>query len=753
MAVNLEKIDDVLINPTTVNLHKNTQVESNIKVKDRTDLASSTDMGQNFIYANSQSLENDPRVGKYKSYVNIRERSAVGNMNSGVQRYVKPLSLKSLAISLGSTSSTSAKDAYKISSSDPFTVTVTPTPNTTNLKCNISLSSSAQYSKYFVITKINDFKFTVTPDYDELIKNKNLPYSIHFIAQDNDNPKIGYTSTGVKVDGYLTIDKSSSSSGGTGSVQYVHIMYSAKSDHSDMAPALTGATWMGTLVDFNITASIDPNDYTWNYIKGDSGSEGQAGKDGVDGKDGEDGLSDPMIQVEVSSNVFPIGPDGWATENKDLNYNVKSYNTNSTVDTIISADGSGNPYANVSWWIDAFTMGKLGLDLWTSLDDEDYDYQDITDSYDPKAITYDDGTLTGKCVDIELGQLRELAPVKEGNLCYSRLGLYIPSLPSGVHLTKIAFLYGYKENNGYGKLWIDVDNYTPGNYMYLSTVGAWLDSDPRRLDSWIHTDMYIRLYFDSYPESTDPDYVPVNIQVTEYMFINLDEVLPSGHTLKEYLLNAIIPVEYMREILDILPWWKGEYEAGVSIPWGIARRMFTNCLELNLESNGNKYIRIDPNYVTSFIYDDTTYTFGLNNELDPPNSDYSNGKLKILTNGKIYLYYEVPNNFNQPWNFSDSDALACNTSDLPYTKYGLNLSGCTGIQGDTQDISRVEEYINLSGCTSIQGNVLDLPQVRTTMNINGCSQINGDASGLWWMENDPILTNSGVTGTYPYQRS
>lgn len=756
MAVDLEKINNVLVDPTTVNLHKNPQVESGIKVRNRTDLASSQDMSQNFIYANGESLEENPRFGKYNTYTNIKERTQVGSKDSGVQKYVKPLALKSLSISLGSTPSVSASDAYKISSSDPFTVTLVPTPNVTNLVCNIRLSVDSQYLKYFTIDKIDNFNFTVTPKYDLLKSDKGslMPFSIRFIARDYDNPKIAYESNEVGVYGYLTVESSSNLSGSsTSGTQYVHIMYSATTDHRDMKPALSGASWMGILTDFNAIASDDPNDYTWNYIKGDPGSEGQAGSDGADGASEPSIPVEPSINVSVSSNVFPVGQDGWSIGNKDITYSVQSYNTNSRIFTKVAIDGSGVPYAYVSNWLDGFTMGKFGLDIWTLF--ENPNHQEFEEVYTSTPVS-NDSIRSGQCITIPVGRFRQNASIKELQSFYARLGFYIDptSSPNAIPY-RVALIYGHNSTQGFAPLQgrVDIPDYQLGEFRQISTYANWTDSMPGT-DSWMNQDMYIRFYF-----NTDTQ-IQAKIKISEYMVINMSEILPSGHSLSQYLANAYRTLASdIVSVMDLLPWFSGEYEAGVSIPWGIARRMFTNYIDVKVK--GDLYI--DKNYIYGLEIDGINYLMGSGNETIQGEDQIPgyNPSTQILTINRtnptsIRIYYFIPvDSFEESWKFSEG--LYCNTSDLPYVKYGIDLSGCIHVSGDTEDLPRVEKEINLSGCTGISGSVFNMPKVIKYMNIENCRSIGYDKDGnqesaedLWWMKDSPNLNGSAVIGTYPY---
>ena len=178
--MNLDKIDDVLSDFNTLNLHKLTKNNHTIIISDRTDLASTfDDSGQNFLYANSgEPLEIEPRIGTYDLF----DRSLLKSTNY---------------VSVNPTSVTRYKELPKIAqvsfsgdeiinSTGNYVIKYKPHPYTEGTITNLQVSSN---SSYVVITKKSDFEFEYKLNYTG---TENLKFKL--VCKDVSDPRIAYES-------------------------------------------------------------------------------------------------------------------------------------------------------------------------------------------------------------------------------------------------------------------------------------------------------------------------------------------------------------------------------------------------------------------------------------------------------------------------------------------------------------------------------------------------------------------------------
>ncbi|MDN6080041.1 MAG: hypothetical protein L0I70_12110, partial [Lactococcus lactis] len=99
--------------------------------------------------------------------------------------------------------------------------------------------------------------------------------------------------------------------GADGKTQYTHIAYANSADGvTDFSTSDSNRTYIGMYVDFNISDSITPSDYSWTLVKGADGTQGTPGKPGTDGKT-------PYFHTAWSYSAD--GTDGFTTVYPNLN--------------------------------------------------------------------------------------------------------------------------------------------------------------------------------------------------------------------------------------------------------------------------------------------------------------------------------------------------------------------------------------------------------------------------------------------------
>lgn len=112
--------------------------------------------------------------------------------------------------------------------------------------------------------------------------------------------------------------------GADGKTQYTHIAYANSADGvTDFSTSDSNRTYIGIYVDFNISDSTTPSDYSWTLVKGADGTQGTPGKPGADGKT-------PYFHTAWSYSAD--GTNGFTTVYPNLNLwrNTKSQSYTST---------------------------------------------------------------------------------------------------------------------------------------------------------------------------------------------------------------------------------------------------------------------------------------------------------------------------------------------------------------------------------------------------------------------------------------
>lgn len=155
--MNLDKIDDVLSDYNTLNLHKLSKSEYDLIISDRTDLASTnSDSGQNYLYANSgEPLEIEPKMGKYNLYNN----SVLNSTNYSIKNKSTVMRYKNLSKIKKITWDTINNDETILKGSGKYSFKYDIYPNIDGMTTNLQVTVGGDAKDYVTVTKKSDLEF------------------------------------------------------------------------------------------------------------------------------------------------------------------------------------------------------------------------------------------------------------------------------------------------------------------------------------------------------------------------------------------------------------------------------------------------------------------------------------------------------------------------------------------------------------------------------------------------------------------
>lgn len=185
--MNIDKIDDVLSDYNTLNLHKVSKLEFELIMKSRTDLATmNSDSGQNFLYANSgEPLELEPRLGKYQLFKETELASTNYKVvnDSTVTRYKSTPRLQKIENISGVT-----KELVKLDGK--YTITIYVYPDVSGMEMNIQCTS--ELPSGVTVTRKSNTEFELELKAEEISVNE---LTLRF--EDVSDKRLDYESTGV----------------------------------------------------------------------------------------------------------------------------------------------------------------------------------------------------------------------------------------------------------------------------------------------------------------------------------------------------------------------------------------------------------------------------------------------------------------------------------------------------------------------------------------------------------------------------